>query len=235
MSRQRYGDGHPLTTNLLDSLGQIYETRGDLSQAETFYQTILSANRMTNGGMPSADTLRHLGRLAMLRGDLKQAEAQARESLHVSRQSVNETHPQNLEGLLLLAEIHYRQGAYADAEKEAASFLDLLRRVEAHNGTRQLAGLGLMSLIHEKTNRPDSANAFLREALTLFNSLPDGLKHHDDGLLGEALIEMKREAEARALLSVRYEYFVRKYGEQTPGAVRTRQQLDRLGASPPKP
>jgi len=55
----------------------------------------------------------------------------------------------------------------------------------------------------ERTNRPASANAFLREALALFNSLPDEIKHYDGGRLGEALIEMKSGKEARALLSKR--------------------------------
>jgi eukaryotic-like serine/threonine-protein kinase len=229
LSRQRFGDEHVLTTNLLSNLGVIYEARGDLSQAEAFYQAALAIfNRMPNGRMHSARTLRQLGGLAMLRGDLREAEAQARESLDITRQIFNETNPQNPEALLLLAEVHYRQGAYGDAEKEAASLLDLLRRVEAPSRERELTGLSLMSLIHAKTNRPASANAFLREALALFNSLPDDIKHRDGGRLGEALIVMKREAEARALLWKRYEYFARKYGEQTPDAVRTRHQLEQL-------
>ena len=69
--------------------------------------------------------------------------------------------------------------------------------------------LSLISLIHAKTDCPASADAFLREALALFNSIPDGIKHHDGGLLGEALIVMKRETEARALLSKRYEHLAR--------------------------
>lgn len=230
LSRQRFGDEHVLTTNLLINLGAIYRSQGDLSQAETFYQTTLSIfNRMPNGRMHSPRTLNQLGGLAMARGDLKQAEAQVRESLDISRQIVNETNPQNLEALRLLAEIYHRQGAYAEAEKRAASLLDLLRRVEARSRNDELAGLSLMSLIHAKTNRPASANAFLREALTLSNSLPDELKHYEAGLLGEALIVMKREAEAKALLSKRYEYFARIYGEKNPDAVRARQQLEQLG------
>ena len=234
LSRRRFGDEHVLTIQLLQNLGTIDQTRGDLGQAETFYQTALSIfNRMPNGRMLSSGVLSQLGRLAMWRGDLKQAEAQAREALDISRQVANETHPNNLGPLFLLAEVHYRQGAYADAEKEAASALDLLRRVEVLSRNNELMGLSLMSLIHAKTNRPASANAFLREALALSNSLPDEIKHHDEGLLGEALIEMKRGTEARALLSKRYEYHARKYGEQTPDAVRTRQLLDRLGAATP--
>ena len=234
LARQRFGDEHVLTTNLLSNLGAIYEMRGDLSQAETFHQTALSIfNRMPNGRMHSTVTLRNLGRFAMLRGDLKQAEAQVRESLDITRQIFNETNPENLEALLLLAEVHYRQGAYADAEKEALSLLDLLRRVEAPSRNDELAGLSLMSLIHAKTNRPASANAFLREALALFNSLPDEIKHHDGGRLGEALIVMKREAEARSVLSKNYEYIARTYGEQKPEAVRTRRQLEELEAEKP--
>ncbi len=236
LARRRFGDEHVLTTNLLQNLGTIYQARGDLRRAETFYQTALSAlNRMPNGRMNSALGLTQLGHLSMLRGDLKQAEAQARESLDISRRIFNETHPRNHEALLLLAEVHYRQGAYADAEKEAASLLDLLRRVEARKRNYELAGLSLTSLIHAKTNRPASAAAFLREALALSNNLPDEVKHHNSDLLGEALIVMKRQAEARGVLSKSYEYLARTYGEQNPRAVRTRRQLDRLGAAAPDP
>ena len=74
--------------------------------------------------------------------------------------------------LLNLAEVHYRQGAYADAEREAASALDLLRRSDVPQSQYQLRGLSLLSLIHARTNRPARAAAFLREALTLFNDTP---------------------------------------------------------------
>jgi eukaryotic-like serine/threonine-protein kinase len=236
LSRKRYGDEHVLTTTLLTRLGVIYETRGDLRQAETFYQTALAIfNRMPNGRMHSFGVLAYLGRLSMLRGDLKQAEAQVRESHNLSRQVYNETHSQNIAVLFQLAEIHYRQGAYADAEKEATSLLDLLRRVEVRDRTSESAGLSLMSLIHAKTNRPASANAFLKEALALFNSLSDEGKYAYSDLPGEALVVMKHEAEARAFLLKSYEYHARTHGAQNPEAIRTRQWLERLDAATHSP
>jgi hypothetical protein len=220
------------TTTLLTRLGLINETRGDLRQAEIFYQTVLSTfSRMPNGRMHSSGILAYLGHLAMLRGDLKQAEAQVRESQDISRQVFNETHPEQVRLLLDLAEIHYLQGAYVDAEKEATSALDLLSRNASRNITYQLKGLSLLSLIHAKTNRRARAAAFLREALTLFNNSPDEDRYQDDGLLGEALVAMKREADARPLLQKRYDFFARRYGEQNPQAVTTRQQLERLDAA----
>jgi serine/threonine-protein kinase len=232
LSRQKYGDEHVSTTTLLTRLGLINETRGDLRQAEIFYQTVLSTfSRMPNGRMHSSGILAYLGHLAMLRGDLKQAEAQVRESQDISRQVFNETHPEHLRLLLDLADIHSRQGAYVDAEKEATSALDSLRRNASRNITYQLKGLSLLSLIHAKTNRRARAAAFLREALTLFNNSPDEDKYQDDGLLGEALVAMKREAEAKPLLLKRYEFYARTYGAQNPQAVITRQQLERLDAT----
>jgi hypothetical protein len=127
----------------------------------------------------------------------------------------------------MLAEAHYREGAYADTEKEATSALDLLRR-GGERALYQLKGLSLLSLIHAKTNRPASAAALLREALSLFDKIPDQDRYQDDGLLGEALVAMKREAEAKTLLLKRYEFFASTYGEQNPCAVNTRRQLERL-------
>jgi predicted Zn-dependent protease len=133
-----------------------------------------------------------------------------------------------------LAEIHYLQGAYVDAEKEATSALDSLRRNASPNITYQLKGLSLLSLIHAKTNRRARAAAFLREALTLFNNSPDEERYQDDGLLGEALIVMKREAEARSLLRKNFAFHARVYGEQNPQAIMARQRLERLdGTSRP--
>ncbi|MDQ2856419.1 MAG: tetratricopeptide repeat protein, partial [Acidobacteriota bacterium] len=235
MARKKYGDEHMLTLTLLIRLGTVYEIRGDLRQAETFYQTVLAtSNRMPNGRMLSG-ILEHLGRLSFYKGELKQAEAQYREALDISRQTRNETNQQHINLLLMLAEIHYLQGAYAEAEQEAASALDLLRRVAFHNSHYQLRGLSLLSLTHAKTNRRAPAAAFLREALAVFDKLPDDERYQDEGLLAEALIEMKREAEAKSLLLKRYEFFARTYGEQNPQANISRQQLERLDGATRKP
>lgn len=229
LARQRYGDEHVLTVSLFSVLGRIYETRGDLRQAETLYQTALATfNRMPNGRMQSSGMLENLGRLSMLKGEFKQAEAQYREALDILSQTQNETHPSRIGQLLRLAELHYLQGAYINAEKEATSALDLLRRIALRNSSYQLRGLSLLSLIHAKTNRRARAAVFLREALTLFNNIPNEDRYQDDGLLGEALVVMKREAEARPLLLQSYTFHARTYGEQNPQAVIARQRLERL-------
>jgi serine/threonine-protein kinase len=229
MARKKYGDEHMLTLTLLSRLGTVYEMRGDLRQAETTYQTVIAtSSRMPNGRLVSPGWLELLGRISLYKGEFKQAEAQIRAALDSSRQTRNETHPQQIDLVLMLAGVHYHQGAYEDAEKEAASALDLLRRNASRNLTQKLRGLSLLTLTHAKTNRPARAAVFLREALTLFNSLPDEQRYQDDGLLGEALVAMKREAEAKPLLLKRYEFYARRFGEQNPQAIITRQQLDRL-------
>jgi len=231
MAQKKYGDEHMLTLTLLSRLGTVYEMRGDLDQAETSYQTVLAtASRMPNGKLLSPGWLEHLGRISLYQGKFKQAEAQFREALDSSRQNLNETHPHNLDLLLMLAEINYLQSAYAETEKQAAEALDLLHRGAPPNSSYQLKGLSLLSLTHAKTNRRARAAIFLREALILFNNLPNQEKYQDDGLLGEALIAMKREAEAGSLLLKRYEFYKGTYGEQNPQAVRTQQLLERLDA-----
>lgn len=228
LARQKYGNDHVLTNSLLSRLGWIYETRGDLRQAETFYQTALATFRlMPNGRMQSAGMLEFLGHLSTLKGEFKQAEAQYREAFDIARQTLNETHPYRINLELRLAELHYLQGSYADAEKQATSTLDLLRRI-AFRPSYQLRGLSLLSLIHAKTNRRARAAVFLREALAMFNNIPDEEKYQDDGLLGAALVALKREAEARPLLQKRYDFFAGRYGDQNPQAIITRQQLDRV-------
>jgi hypothetical protein len=164
----------------------------------------------------------------MLRGEFGRAEEQLREALDTSGRTQNETHPRHIGLLLQLAEVHYLRGAYADAEREATSALDLLHRIDYHNSSNQLRGLSLLSLVNAKTTRPAHAAAFLREALTLFDNIPGDDEYHDHGLLAEVLLEMKREAEARSLLLKRYTHHARTYGEQTPEAVRTRQRLEQL-------
>ena len=232
MARQRYGDKHMLTLTLLSRLGTIYETRGDLRQAETLYQMALATfNRMPNGRLLSGGWLESLGRLSFYRGEFKQAEAQYREALDISRQTQNETNPQHINLLLSLAEIDYLQGAYADAEKEAASALDLLRRSSSRKSHYHLRGLSLLSVIHAKTNRRTRAAVFLREALAMFNNIPDEDRYQDEGLLGEALAALKREAEAKALLLKAYLFFARTYSEQNPQAIIVRQRLESLDAA----
>jgi serine/threonine protein kinase/tetratricopeptide (TPR) repeat protein len=229
LARQRYGDEHVATLSFLSDLGVIYESRGDLGQAETFYQTAFATfKRMPNGKLLASGMLEHLGRLSMLKDEFKQAEAQLHEAFDSSRQNRNETNPQHIYLMLMLAEAHYRQGAYSDAEKETTSALDLLSRNASSNAVYRLRGFSLLTLTHAKTNRRGRAALFLRDALTLFNNMPDEEKYQDDGLLGEALFALKREAEARPLLQKRYDFFARRYGQQNPHAVITRRQLERL-------
>ena len=236
LSRRKYGDEHVLTTSLLSVLGRIYETRGDIRQAEAFYQTALDRfDRMSNGRLQSAGLKENLARLSFYKGEFEQAEAQYREALDFSRQTLNETHPQHINLVLKCAELRYLRGAYADAEREAASALDLLRRTALISSSYRLRGLSLLSLTHSKTNRPARAAALLREALTLFDHTPDKERYQDAGLLGEALAASRREAEARTLLLKRHAFFARAYGEQNPEALRTRRQLERLGPPTPNP
>ncbi len=231
MARKKYGDEHMLTLTLLSRLGTVYEMRGDLRQAETLYQTVLAtSSRMPNSKLLSPGWLEHLGRISFYKGEYKHAEAQFREALNGARQTHNENHPQHINLLLTLAEILCLQGAYAEAEKDAIAALDLLHRGAPRDSSYQLKGLSLLSLIHAKTNRPARAAIFLREALTLFNNLPDEARYQDDGLLGEALVVMHREAEAKPLLLKRYEFYTRRFGDKNPQVIITRQQLEHLGA-----
>jgi tetratricopeptide (TPR) repeat protein len=235
IARRRYGEEHVLTGSLLSGLGSIYETRGDLRQAETFYQTALAIfNRIANSRMMSLGMHMNLGRLSMFKGEFAEAETQLREAFDISRQTRNETHPEHIRLLLLLAETHYRLSGYADTEKEATSALDLVRQNASSYPSFKLRGLSLLCLVHAKTNRRGGAAAFLRDALILFTNIADDDKYQDDGLLGEALVTMKREAEAKPLLLKRYEFFARTFGAQTPQAVITRQQLERLDAMLPQ-
>ena len=234
LSRQKYGEEHMLTCSFLSVLGRIYEYRGDLRQAWSSYQTVLAiANRIPEA--QTSDLWEHLGHISFYKGDFKGAEAQYREALDISRRTRNETHPQNANFLLRLAEAHYVQGEYADAEKEAASALDLLRPIGVRKAGYHVRGLSLLTLIHVKTNRPAGAAALLREALTIFNNIPEEERYWDGGLLGEALTATRREAEARTLLLKRHAFFASRYGEQNPEAARTRQLLERLDALTPKP
>jgi serine/threonine-protein kinase len=232
LARRKYGDEHVLTISLVSVLGRIYETRGDLDRAETFYQTALATfDRMPNGRIQTAGMLEHLGRISFYKGELEQAEAQYREALDLSRQTLNETHPQHINLMLKFAELRYLRGAYADAETEAAYALDLLRRITLINSSYQIRALSLLSLIHVKTGRHASAALFLREALARFDKAPVEERFQDESLLGDALVAARREAEAARLLLQRHAFYARTYGEQNPETVRTRRQLERLNMS----
>jgi serine/threonine-protein kinase len=228
LARQRYGDEHVLTNGLLNTLGYIYRTRGDLGQAETYQQTALAnLRRMPNGRILSAGTLQALGSLFMFKGEYGRAETLYREAFDIARQIQIETHPFNIGLLLSLAEVNYLQGSYAEAERQAASALDLLRRTNSLKSLHQLRGLIVSSLIHAKTNRPVSATVFLRDALALFNDLPER-ERYVAVLLSDALVAMNRGAEARTLLTKTHAFQARIHGEQNPEAARARQRLEQL-------
>jgi eukaryotic-like serine/threonine-protein kinase len=233
-ARRRYGEEHVLFTSFLGTLGRIHEWRGDFGQAETFYQRALDiVNRI-----PAAQTselMERLGHLSFYQGDYRQAVARYREALDVSRRTRSVNYPLNARFQLELAEALYRQGAYADAEKEVASSFDLQRRNGINGPDSQVHGLSLLSLIHAGAGRPARAHALLREALAAFDKAHGDAKHSGAGLLGEALVASNRDTEAETLLLNRHDFFARTYGDRNPEAVRTRQLLDRLRATKPKP
>jgi serine/threonine protein kinase/tetratricopeptide (TPR) repeat protein len=233
-ARRRYGEEHVLVTAFLGVLGTIHERRGDLRQAEDFYRSALAiASRIPTA--QTSELTEHLGHLSFYQGDFAQAEALYREALDVSRRTRNANHPVHADFQLKLAEALYRRGAYDDAEKEAASALDLLRRNDVREPDSRVDGLSLLSLIHAGTGRPARAAALLRKALAAFDKASEEARQRDAGLLGEALIASNREAEAETLLLNRHAYFARAYGDRSPEAVRTRRLLDRLGNATPEP
>jgi serine/threonine protein kinase/tetratricopeptide (TPR) repeat protein len=229
-ARRRYGDEHILVSSFLGVLGRIYEYRGDLDQAESFYRSALAI--VTRLNVHGHELLEALGHIAFHRGDFRQAEAQYRAAAETARRSLNEDNPRLPLFRLRLAEAQYALGDYAAAEKEAAAAVDFQRRLGQRHRI-SVGGLSLLSLAH--AHRPARAAVFLREALALSESLPESERHWDEGLLGEALIAAGREGEARTLLLNSHAFFARTYGEQNPEAVRTRQLLDRLNPAPHTP
>jgi tetratricopeptide (TPR) repeat protein len=197
-------DDHETGVSLGD-LAHVLRRRGDLDGAESLFRQTLFIFRKTRGEVHPhvATILNNLGLIAADREDYPAAESLFRQSLAISRKTVGERHPSIASTLINLGRPLLEQGKY----DEAASVLDEgIRMARASLGDdHALMAFGKIYMARVDLGRRDAAAAepLLRDALRIrLRILPpdDWRVGVPKSILGQALTELGRFDEARALL-----------------------------------
>jgi eukaryotic-like serine/threonine-protein kinase len=104
---------------LLDTIGSVYLSLGEASDAQPLIEQALAIRRSLfgNDSLDVARSLYSLNRVYADRGDLKTAEALARESLDIHRKLTGKDSIETAGSLCRLGVIKHRQGELAAAEK----------------------------------------------------------------------------------------------------------------------
>jgi CHAT domain-containing protein/Tfp pilus assembly protein PilF len=110
--------GHIEIGNALNSLGLLYEVRGDYARAEASYRRALVIFEQVLGAEHPAvaAVLQNLAAIADARGDLRGEEELLRRSLTLYEKALGEEHPQVAVSLNALARLYHDKGEYGRAE-----------------------------------------------------------------------------------------------------------------------
>ncbi len=114
-----YGNEHPDTAQVLERLGEIYESMGDdYTRAQYFYEQARDIGEHVWGPEhpAMAHLLNNLGELSQTQGQISQAEEYYRRALAIRQKNVGPEHPATASSLNNVAGICEELGHYAEAE-----------------------------------------------------------------------------------------------------------------------
>lgn len=108
-----------LVAAALDSLARVYQSAGQLHEAEPVWSEVLQLREQTVGSTHPlyAETLRCLAGLHLAQGDFARASAYEEQALAILRGSLGERHPDYVHALCGMAEMHWQRGQVAQAEE----------------------------------------------------------------------------------------------------------------------
>ncbi len=239
-ARAVLGATHPDTLTVLSSLAAILSARGDYAEAETLLREARDASAALRGE-DHYDTLYHTNNLAeclQRQGAYAEAETLLRQALAGCRAALGDENPYTLTVMLnlgaTLAETHQFDEAEALLQAGLAGRIKLFGEasVDTHTARLQLAILEC-----ERSNY-ELAAAQLRELLyTAAQVAPAG--HWYAAIvrswLGQALLGLRRHAEAETELLGAYDDLGRSLGNSNPRTQKTIQRLVRLYEAWDKP
>ncbi len=209
LRRKLLGDEHPDVASSLNTLAMLLKDKGDYIAAEHLFREALALRRKLLGDEHPhvATSANNLAALLNETGDYAAAEPLLREGLALQRKLVGDEHPQVAVSLTNLAALLKGKGDFAAAEPLFREALALFRKLlgDEHPHTAYpLDGLGAVLL---KLGRHDEAVPLLRQCLEIRTRvLADDhpqvwLRYHIMSLLGQALAEQAKFAEAKPLLA----------------------------------
>jgi serine/threonine protein kinase len=231
--RRRALGEHAETATSLSDLGLLLRQKGDLPGAEQALRETLAMTRRTQGDQhPDVGT--SLGNLALVlmdTGRFAEAETLVREGLAISAKTLGPAHPDRAFKLNTLSGALREQGRHAEA---AAALDEALRVGRPALGERHpLMGLWTLNLARVRLAQgdPSAAEPLARSAVGIAEGAfapRDWRLAAARSVLGAALAERRRFAEAESLLLQAHEALEDVPGPQGREALATRKRLGAL-------
>lgn len=146
-------------------------------------------------------------------------------------------YPQIPQIMLMLADMHRRQGLFREAESEAREALQIIRRQkktgqpDALDQAPLMGALAGLNLILLRGGKSAAARFSLAEMLDQFSCLRNnpGLRYYDtEGPVGECLTLLRRFAEAEPILLKEYQQISAIRGPRSPFTTDARRRLVEL-------
>ena len=161
------GEGHPYYATSLNDLAELYQAKGDYTQAEPLCRQALAIHKRVLGeGHPYyAASLDNLARLCGAKGDYAQAEPLYRQALAIRKRVLGEGHPYYAASLHNLALLYQNKGDYAQAEPLYRQALAIRKRLQEEDHPYYATSLNNLANLYQATNRPELALATLDHAL----------------------------------------------------------------------
>ena len=201
LTKQLYGERHPLVAEDLMNLGATEQERGNYKESEQLFRQAIDITTAFHGEnhYRTASNVLYLGRSLLLQNRYDEARAAMQRALAIRERVYAPTHPTIANTLNELGSLAMREERYVDARTTFERVLSIYR--SAYPGMNFRVGVAIANLgdtyLYEKDFR--RAEAHYREALTHYIA-SQGPEHLNTGIgyikLGRALMRGGRFRDA---------------------------------------
>ncbi|WP_103669837.1 tetratricopeptide repeat protein [Pseudanabaena sp. BC1403] len=162
--------------DLLNQLGQAYESHIKYVKAEQAYQESLKLYSALNNDSQKAEILTNLAGLYDSQGRYKEAEFLFKQALSIRRELFGDHHPDVATSLNNLALIDYSQGRYEEAESLFKQSLKLRQELLGDHHPDVATSLNNLAELYRSQGKDKEAEPLLKQSLELRQELFDD--HH---------------------------------------------------------
>ena len=205
--------------DLLNQLGQAYESHINYAKAEQAYKESLDIYSTLNQLSEKAELLNNLAGLYLLQGRYAEAEPLYKQALLLRQELLGDRHPDVATSLNNLAMLYSSQGRYAEAEPLLKQALALLQELLGDKHPNIASSLNNLAMLYYSQGRYAEAEPLYLHALALRQELL-GDKHLDVASslnnLASLYYSQGRYAEAEPLLKQALALWQELLGDKNP-------------------
>jgi len=166
---KKFKETDPRVIITYGNLALLYQNQKKFSEAETFYQRVLSLRKRTlpdNDPLIATD-LNNLATVLSAQGRYEEAEKQLHAALSINEQAYGKEHPSVATNLSNLASIYHLERKLAQAETFYLRALEIKQKALGENHVEVSLTRNNLSELYRSRGEPDKAELLLKQAATL--------------------------------------------------------------------